>query len=268
MIKLMENIIGIINRYIENKKYIQEIGGIVMTQEIRIIELNGVNCYLGKQHDNFVLFDTGGHLFMDKNFTNRREKLIEQLDIFGCNEENLKLIVLTHGDNDHVANAAFIRKKYNAKIAMHSGDIELVKRPTLDKAIENCNYKSIIYKVIFKLIKNKLVNIINKTLDDFERFEPDFYLKEGDDLSQYGFNAKVIYIPGHTPGSIGILTSNNELIAGDIFANMGKKPDIAPNAQDFDILNESVKKLKKMNIKTVYPGHGTPFEMKDFNEIF
>lgn len=61
-----------------------------MIQEIIRIDLDGVNCYLLKQKDNFVLFDTGGHMNMDKTFDNRRNALISELDKAGCTPDNLK----------------------------------------------------------------------------------------------------------------------------------------------------------------------------------
>lgn len=69
-------------------------------------------------------------------------------------------------------------------------------------------------------------------------------------------------MPGHTHGSIGILTEDGNLIAGDTLANM-KKPSPALNAVDFSKLTESINRLKSMNIKNVYPGHGKPFKVED-----
>jgi glyoxylase-like metal-dependent hydrolase (beta-lactamase superfamily II) len=57
--------------------------------------------------------------------------------------------------------------------------------------------------------------------------------------------------------------SNGDFIAGDTFSN-NNKPDTAPNAFDFNLLNKSIDQLKNLDIKTVYPGHGTPFEFKAF----
>lgn len=229
-----------------------------MEQEIIRIDLDGVNCYLGKQGENYILFDTGGHLFLDKQFDNRREALEKELNDHGCNPTNLKLIVLTHGDNDHAANAAYIRTKYHTKIAMHAADSHLVDCPNIENVLENCHYHSPVYKLVFLIMKSAIRKIVKKTLDDFERFKPDLAIDEGFDLSPYGFDAKVIAIPGHTKGSIGILTGNGNLISGDALANMNK-PEIAPNASDFKVLKSSIKKLKTRNIKTVYPGHGKPF---------
>jgi len=80
-------------------------------------------------------------------------------------------------------------------------------------------------------------------------------------LLEYGFNATVVHTPGHTKGSIGIITNEGDLFAGDTFTNR-VKPDIAVYIESSSELRESIAKLKKMNIKMVYPGHGKPFEMK------
>ena len=40
-----------------------------MKQEIIRNDLNGVNCYLGKEGNSYILFDTGGHLTLDETFT-------------------------------------------------------------------------------------------------------------------------------------------------------------------------------------------------------
>ena len=52
-----------------------------------------------------------------------------------------------------------------------------------------------------------------------ERFKADILLNDGYDLSQYGLEAKVISLPGHSKGSIGILTVNGEFFCGDLFEN-------------------------------------------------
>lgn len=233
-----------------------------MKQEIIRIDLNGVNCYLGKEGSNFILFDTGGHMILDKTFTDRCEVLMSELERFGCKPGNLKLIILTHGDIDHIANAKLISEKYQTKIAMHAGDLELVESLTIEKMMQCFNFKSVILKIIFQIMKKPIKKISTKILDTLKTFRPDILLNEGDCLLEYGFNAKILHVPGHTEGSIGVLTENGDLIAGDIFMN-NKKPGIAPNAYDFKILAKSVARLKTMNINTVYPGHGLPFRMND-----
>lgn len=234
------------------------------TNKVIAIDLGGVNSYLICTENGFVLVDTGGHLTMDKIFDNRRKKLIESLNSLGCRKSNLKLVILTHGDNDHSANAAFIKKEFGVPIAMHPGDIRLVEDPTLDTLMESFKYESQIFKIVFRLMKKKIEKMTQKTLEDYESFTPNILLSDKMDLKDFGIDGTVIYLPGHTNGSIGILLEDGSFIAGDIFIN-NKKPDVAPNAVDFKKLYESIGSLKNYKIGTVYPGHGHPFAFSDYN---
>lgn len=230
-----------------------------MALTLKTIDLGGVNCYLGCEEGQYVLFDTGGYLVLDKTFDNRRELLGKALKENGCNKDNLKLLVLTHGDIDHVANAMYLKKQYGLQIAMHKGDVNLVQNPKLEDMMASFNYRGMIYKLVMKCMKSKIESVMKKTLDAFEQFTPDILLNEGDSLKQYGFDAKILHLPGHTEGSIGILTGDNELIVGDLFQN-NKKLDKAINAINFKKLDESVQRVEAMNVKAFYVGHGVPWK--------
>jgi glyoxylase-like metal-dependent hydrolase (beta-lactamase superfamily II) len=229
-----------------------------MKQEIIRIDLGGVNCYLLKSDNGFILVDTGGHLVLDKEFTDRCSLLEQALEKAGCNSHNLHLIILTHGDNDHVCNVSFVKDKYKAKIVMHKNDCHLVESPTIADYMNSFQYRSLVYKVVFKIMRGTIHKVAVKTIDDFKRFSPDILIDGDFQLSDYGFEGEILHIPGHTAGSIGILTKDDEFIAGDVFINI-KKPEIAPNACDFKLLSDSVNKLKAHKINMVYPGHGEPF---------
>ena len=235
-----------------------------MEEKVIRLDLSGVNCYLVEADDGYILFDTGGNLILDKEFTNRRQILIDKIEKAGVKPGDLKLVVITHGDIDHVANAAYIREKYNTKIAMHKKDSELVENPQVKKMINPAHFKSLAFKAAIFIMKRMINKIMVKTYNNFERFTPDIFVDEGYNLIEYGLDAVVLHIPGHTPGSIGILFKNGEFISGDIFANL-KKPGTAPNAFDFDLMKESVERLKGLNIKKIFPGHGAPFEAKELN---
>jgi len=230
--------------------------------EISRIDLNGVNSYLVRCVDSFILFDTGGHIVMDQQFTNRRELLLKELEAAGCTEDNLNLIVLTHGDIDHSCNAAYLREHFKTKIAMSDCDRELVENPTLQKWMESYQYDSLELRQMFLQYKDVITKVTQKMLDEFERFSPDVLLEDGFDLLPYGFDATVIHVPGHTKGSVAILTKNGELIAGDTFANIDK-PSPSPNASDFLQLADSINRLKNLTIETVYPGHGSSFSFEE-----
>jgi len=62
--------------------------------------LGTVNCHLIETDTGYILIDTG--------CSNKRTELEKELESAGCKPDNLKLIVLTHGDFDHTCNAASI----------------------------------------------------------------------------------------------------------------------------------------------------------------
>ena len=96
-----------------------------------------------------------------------------------------------------------------------------------------------------------------------ERFKPDLYIEDGYNLSGYGFDAKVPCISGHSKGSIGILTADDDLICGDLLENTDK-PRLNSLINDLTSARASVEKLNMLSIRTVYPGHGKPFPMELF----
>jgi len=213
-----------------------------MIKDIKTIILGGLNgnCYLLTTEKGFVLIDTGGK--------SKRRKLEQELASEGCRPGDLVLILLTHGDFDHTGNCAYLREKYDTKIAMHHDDAGMVEQGDMFWNRQTGN-----------IILKKLINSFFK----ITRFKPDFELDESSDLSTYGLNAKVLYLPGHSKGSIGLLTSDKDLFCGDLFTNR-KKPEPNSLVDNVDELNESIEKVKSLDINTVYPGHGQPFHMSSY----
>jgi glyoxylase-like metal-dependent hydrolase (beta-lactamase superfamily II) len=219
-----------------------------MTSEITVITtpfmLNvSVNCYLVKTGDGYILIDTG--------MPRKRSAIEATIENAGCRPGNLKLIMLTHGDLDHCGNAAYFRKKFGTKVAMHEGDSGMVEYGDMFWNREKPN-----------ILVRKMLGIF-MGLSKSRRFKPDLYLEAGDDLSAYGFDATVLHIPGHSQGSIGILTAGGDLFCGDLLANTDK-PDIWSIMPDEAAAGASVEQLKDLAINTVYPGHGKPFSMQQF----
>ena len=201
------------------------------------------NCYLIENHFNYILIDTGS--------SNQRAKLEQELEDAGCQPGNLKLIVLTHGDFDHTGNAAYLRHKYGAQVAMHIDDSGMVERGDLFVNRKQPN-----------LFIRKMILILSGFSRN-ERFKPDIFVDEGYDFSEYNFDAKVLSLPGHSKGSIGILFAQGDLFCGDLLENQ-EKPSLNSIMDDLVTANASIEKLKRLEIKTVYPGHGKPFLMEQY----
>ena len=202
-----------------------------------------VNCYLVRKDSGFALIDTAK--------TGKRAVIEKELERLGCKPGDLKLIVLTHGDFDHCGNAAYLRQKFGARIVMQKADSGMVERGDMFWNRKAPN-----------LLVRSLMGLLFR-LDKADRFKPDFYIKEGDNLSEYGFDAEVIELPGHSKGSVGLITEEGDLFCGDLLANVGK-PDVWSLIDDPEAANASIEKVKDRELDTVYPGHGQPFPMRVF----
>jgi glyoxylase-like metal-dependent hydrolase (beta-lactamase superfamily II) len=215
-------------------------------QKIKVLTfhyLTDTNSYLVKAKKGYILIDTG--------YSTTRKELEKQLEDAGCTPENLKLILITHGHFDHTSNCAYLHKKCNAPIAMHKGDIQMVE--TGDMFYN----KNIIMRTLGKILFFFLLR------GSFQKFTPDTLLEDKQDLTPYGFEAEIIYLPGHSIGSIGILTTDNNLICGDSLTNL-KKLQKNTLIEDKEKLNASVEQIKNLDIDMIYPGHGEPFTLEQF----
>lgn len=220
-----------------------------MTPEITIIPLK-VPCYLLKTGDRFMLIDTG-----DGSDCAALEKALEQARV---TSENLKLVVLTHGDFDHAGNAAFLHQKYGVKIAIHAADSGMVERGDQGWNRKAKSDRTTLFGHIIIFVSSRVIKPL-----PFKTFVPDTYIIDGQDLSDYGFDAKILHLPGHSQGSIGVLTAEGDLFCGDLLMNMfNPAPHFLIN--DGATFDASIRKLKILDIRTVYPGHGKPFAMERF----
>jgi len=218
-----------------------------MFQQIHSITLQlpfrmgSVNCYLLQGDSGYLLIDCGS--------SSCRKDLLRELESAGCKPNLLKLIVLTHGDFDHSGNAAYLRQAFGAKIAMHRDDAGMGEAGDM-------------------FVNRKQPNVLIRKLIPFftrfgkaERFTPDLLLEDGEALSPYGFDARVLSIPGHSKGSLGVLTAAGDLFCGDLLTNTDK-PALNSLMDDLPAAQASLHRLRCMGVKTVYPGHGTPFPMQ------
>jgi hydroxyacylglutathione hydrolase len=209
-----------------------------MKEETQHIDLGFVNAYLVKAGDDVILIDTG----VAQQWS-RLETELFQAEVL---PDHLKLVLITHGDTDHTGNCAEFQRKYHVRVAMHPDDVEMVKtgKPVKRQA------KSLLGKIFLQL-----GSLMNR---NFQQFEPDILLKDGQDLAEYGLAAHVIHTPGHTKGSIAILTADGRLFSGDTVSNQGK-PGGTPFIENEQELRKSLTILKGTNAQMVYPGHGKPF---------
>ena len=196
------------------------------------------NCYLVANGKDAFLVDTGSAIGYD-------QVLAE------CSKYNMKLIVLTHTHFDHAENAAKLSKHFNIPVACHEADVELFE--SYDKQPMES------YGIVGKVVLDTSLKVLRET--PVEKPENLIFVKEGDDLSAYGFDAKIIGLPGHTKGSIGVDVEGKDLIVGDELDNW-ISPATGHLYNDLDAIKKSADKITALGERTIYYGHGKPTKNK------
>lgn len=191
-----------------------------------------VNTFLIKEKAHAVLVDTG--------LAGYEEKIYDV-----CKDSHVECVILTHGHIDHIQNTAVLSKRLNVPIGIGIGDEDLVD----DNTLQPMHGRSAIGKVLCYFSQKSIKS------NPVEKFKPTIFLKDGDSLEDFGIKGKIIGLPGHTKGSIGIDVEQRDLIVGDALMNM-LRPTISLLYEDKIQLELSAKKISDLGNRCVHFGHG------------
>jgi glyoxylase-like metal-dependent hydrolase (beta-lactamase superfamily II) len=75
------------------------------------------------------------------------------------------------------------------------------------------------------------------------------------DLNRIGVRGEIIETPGHSDDSVSLVLDSGMAFIGDLHP-----PDLVQD-EAREITCQSWKKLLRLNVKTLYPAHGRPFQM-------
>lgn len=197
--------------------------------------LRSVNSYIIKSEGRSLIIDTGF------NSDECRQSLFNGINEVGISLDRADLLV-THLHSDHCGLAAALNRE-GAAVYAGETDGKMINQ----MAGMQYWYKFKSYKRAFDLEKDKV------SFDDHPGYrycpkEPiEFrHIKEGDSIVVGRYSFKVIDIPGHTPGHIGLYEENHKLFfCGDHVLD-SITPNIAFWGFDQDILAVYLESLMKV----------------------
>ncbi len=95
---------------------------------------------------------------------------------------------------------------------------------------------------------------------------PTHFVQGGDIIDLGGRSLSVIDLPGHTPGSIGLIDEEERaLLSGDAIYD-GALIDTLPES-DVEAYVATMERLRLLDVGVVYPGHGRPFGRERLREL-
>jgi len=197
----------------------------------------GANVYL-LIDDNLTLIDTG--------FRGRARQILRKVRRLGFSPSDITHIIITHHHADHIGSLAILKEITGAKVLAHPADA-----PYIDGRLPQPGPAR--------------PSLLGRTLHRLSRFFPvapstvDQAINEGDVLPVLG-GLHVLHTPGHTSGSICILSPEERvLIAGDLLANRFR---LGLPSRTFTVNIEqeisSIKRLIRLDFGIICFGHGAP----------
>jgi glyoxylase-like metal-dependent hydrolase (beta-lactamase superfamily II) len=194
----------------------------------------------------FLIIDPDGLTLIDAGMPNAKKKIMAFLNSLGASPHDLKHIILTHSDLDHVRGLAALQKISGAR--MYASQIE-ADAIAIGKPSRLVRVRSLPLRILFALLqlffKAAPVNV-------------DEILKDGQTLPVLG-GLRVLETPGHTPGHISLYSpSTGVLFCGDsMVSENGLQPSRPAATWDAAKAAESIRKQSALGARIVCAGHGS-----------
>ncbi len=209
----------------------------------------GINtCYLVRQQ---------GTILVDGGYSRSADSFRKFLKTNQVHPEELKLVILTHGDFDHAGGAGAIKELTGARIAIHEADRDYLEKGIFHWAAGVTPWG----KISRSLFKPMMVSS-----GSFSPLPVDVVIDDGGlDLREYGIEGRVIHTPGHTGGHVSVVLDSGEAFVGCLAHNrlpFTLRPKLPIYADDIHQLKESWNKVIEWGASTCYPGHGKPFAVE------
>jgi glyoxylase-like metal-dependent hydrolase (beta-lactamase superfamily II) len=201
--------------------------------------LEGIHQVEGVNANVYVVVEGKRLTVIDTGMPGNSGKILKYIEKMGRQPSDVSTIVLTHFHLDHSGSAYELRKRTNARLAMHEKDADFVAgRKTLPRP------KNVLFRAVSSFFK-------------FTPVIPDMVLNDNDKVGRL----VVIHTPGHTAGSISLYEPEKRvLFVGDAVRFTDGKLAGPPEQFTADIneATESIGKISRLDFDVMLSGHGEP----------
>lgn len=209
-----------------------------------------VNVYLVDDANGITIIDTGlpGHW----------KELLAELDTMGRTLDDVRGVVLTHGDPDHIGFAERLRRETNVPVYIH--ELDAARARGEDKT-PNAGWGRVkivpVARFLWYGARRGALRIPPVT---------EVETVAGGDVLDLPGSPRIIHLPGHTPGSVAVhVPAVDAVFMGDamttgnvLTGERGPRP--APFTLEPTVATESLATLDDVHATWVLPGHGAPWD--------
>jgi len=202
--------------------------------------------------NTYILVDEDGVTLIDTGMPRSEKKILAYLATLGKAADDVKRILLTHSDVDHVGALAALVRASGART--YASQIESSAIATGKSSRQSYSSGFSLRRFLFAI------------LSPFFRAEPfqvDEILEDGQTLPALG-GLRVVATPGHTPGhfsfyapAAGVLFCGDSMVVSDKKVLYGSRPEVT---WDREQARESVRMQAELGASIVCSGHGPVVE--------
>lgn len=199
----------------------------------------------GGRSNVYLLTCGQARLLIDTGCASNWPRLTRKLHRMGI--DHVDWLLLTHTHFDHAANSHRLAREFGAGVLVHRAEAEYLQAGK-NMIPGGTNFFS---RFLIRCFGPKYMNI--------KRYQPhkaDFLMTAGFSLKKYGFDARILCTPGHSPGSVSLICGDAAVVGDAVF---GVFPGRAfpPFADDVELLLRSWERLLDSGCHWFFPGHGT-----------
>jgi glyoxylase-like metal-dependent hydrolase (beta-lactamase superfamily II) len=195
----------------------------------------------------FLIPSKAGFILVDTGIPFMEERVFHALDGRGVKLQDIKLILLTHGHLDHIGCLAYLKNVTGAGVVCHQSIADDLSNGSYEKAVPR--------KGLWKILNDPISQILSRGL---KPIEPDYTFENTFDLSELGFQGKMIHTPGHSPGSASVILDGGICLIGDLLRET--KPGVYDTGlfyNDRNLIITSLLRIAAHQPETIYLSHGT-----------
>ena len=207
--------------------------------------------------NSYLVEDAAGLTIVDAALPGHWRELDQELTQLGYSLDDVRGIVLTHGDTDHIGFAERLRQRNGIVVYVHELDAGRA-RGEVKKPSSGWGPVKIRPLLGFLWYSARHGGLRIPPVREVTTFA------DGDVLDLPG-SPRIIHVPGHTPGSVAVhVPAVDALFIGDamttgnvLTGERGPRP--APFTLDPESALASLAKLDSVQATWVLPGHGAPW---------
>lgn len=200
----------------------------------RVDGVRASNAYVVETDEGLVLVDTG--------IAPAARAILRFVRGLGYAPDDVRQVVITHCDIDHIGGAAALRAATGATVAIHADDAAVLAGRTPPTKGGRA------MRAIVRLAR-------------FHPVYPDRLLADGDVVG----GLRVVHVPGHTDGSIALVRDDGVVLSGDAMLASRRGVPRPPDprlALDREQATASAGLIRATGARLLLPGHGAPARLE------